>query len=237
MNYFNQKEFIQFALDHVLSHGLVDFPEEATEFSSGRWCNCKISWREVMSDVALMDILTDYVIAFTLDAGLKPLCFHAVSGGTTKLGNITQYKWAKMQQDFGVGVYPISMGREKSKERGPVEEREFSGIPRGDTIILEDVDTTVDSVLREIEKVQRVQENVVRIIGVIVLTDRLELRDDGRTAREAIENLGIFYGVLSNAFQLIIPAYEILKPKDEIARKVKAYYDRYGIKPLKLLPR
>lgn len=234
VRYFNETEFIQFALNHVLSHGVADFPEEATEFSSGRWCNCKINWRGVMNDAALMDRLSDYVIAFATDSRLHPSCFYGVSEGTSKLGVITQFKWAKRQPDFGIKPYSLPMGRGMPKERGPVEEREFAGKPRGDTVILEDVATTVDSVLKEIQRIRNIPE---KVIGVVVLTDRLELRDDGRSAREVIESLGIYYGALSDAFQLVIPAYEILKPGDEIARKVECYYDRYGIRPLRLLPR
>ncbi len=205
MGCFNQEEFIQFALDHVLSHGVVEFLEEPTEFSSGRMCHCKVNWREVMNDVALMDNLSDYVIAFSLDAGLHPDCFYGVSGGTSKIGVITQYKWAKWQPDFSIKPYSLPMGRGKPKERGPIEEREFC---------------------------RKVNANIV---GVIVLTDRLELRDDGRSAREAVEDLGVQYFALSNAFQIVVPAYEILNPREEIARKVEDYYDRYGIKPLRLL--
>src|SRR3989338_3249547 len=101
------------------------------------------------------------------------------------------------------------MGRGKPKERGPLEEREFCGIPGGDVVVLEDVITTGCSVLKEIERIRKADSNV---IGVVVLTDRLELRDDGRSAREVIESLGIYYGVLSNAFQLIVPAYKMLQP-------------------------
>src|SRR3989338_6196076 len=128
----------------------------------------------------------------------------------------------------------LPMGRGKPKERGPLEEREFCGIPEGDVVVLEDTITTGGSVLKEIERIRKANADV---IGVVVLTDRLELRDDGRSAREAVESLGVYYGALSDAFQLIVPAYEVLKPRDELARKVEDYYDRYGIKPLRLLPR
>lgn len=232
MGCFNQEEFIQFALDHVLSHGVVEFLEEPTEFSSGRMCHCKVNWREVMNDVALMDNLSDYVIAFSLDAGLHPDCFYGVSGGTSKIGVITQYKWAKWQPDFSIKPYSLPMGRGKPKERGPIEEREFCGVPEGDVVVIEDTITTGDSVLKETIRIRKVNANIV---GVIVLTDRLELRDDGRSAREAVEDLGVQYFALSNAFQIVVPAYEILNPREEIARKVEDYYDRYGIKPLRLL--
>src|SRR3989344_5714714 len=102
MEHFNQKEFIRFALDHVISHGVVDFPEYGTDFSSGRICHVKINWRGVMNNVALMDRVSDYVLAFSIDAGLNPECFYGVSEGTSKLGLITQYKWAKRQSDFDV---------------------------------------------------------------------------------------------------------------------------------------
>ena len=234
MGYFNQEEFIKFALDHVLSYGLVDFPENATEFSSGRKGHCKINWRKVMNNVALMDRVSDYVIGFALDEGLNPDCFYGVPEGTSKLGLLTQDKWAKSQPDFGVKPYSLPMGRGKPKERGPIEEREFNGIPGGDVVVLEDVATTVESVLKEIQRIRAVPE---KVIGVVVLTDRLELRDDGRSAREAVESLGVSYHALSTAFQLIPRAYQLLCPKEEIAIKVEQYYERYGIQPLKLLDR
>ena len=234
MGYFNQAEFINFAFDKIISHGLVDFPEEATEFSSGRECHCKINWRSIMNDSALMDVLSDYVLAFAADSRLHPSCFYGVPEATSKLGLITQFKWAKQQPDVGVKSYSLPMGRGKPKERGPLEEREFCGIPEGDVVVLEDTITTGGSVLKEIERIRKANADV---IGVVVLTDRLELRDDGRSAREAVESLGVYYGALSDAFQLIVPAYEVLKPRDELARKVEDYYDRYGIKPLRLLPR
>ena len=232
MEHFNQDEFIQFVLGHVISHGVVDFPEDGTDFSSGRKCHVKINWRKVMNSVALTDRVSDYILAFSIDAGLHPECFYGVSDGMSKLGIITQYKWARMQPDFEVRDYSFPMGRGKPKDRGPLEEREFCGIPGGDVVVLEDVATTAGSILKEIERIRKIPE---KVIGVVVLTDRLELRDDGRSARGAVESLGIRYFALSTAVRLIVPAYEILKPSDEIARKVEQYYERYGIQPLSLL--
>jgi len=46
----------------------------------------------------LSDKLSDYVMAFVEDSGLQPDCFYGVPEGATKLGIITQYKWAKILQ-------------------------------------------------------------------------------------------------------------------------------------------
>ena len=102
---FNQEEFNNF----ILETKVVGFFEEPIKLKSDRISNWYVNWRNVTGDVFLLDKLTDYVIAFTKDLVLQPDCFYGVPEGATKLGIITQYKWAKESRRLFSGSHAISM--------------------------------------------------------------------------------------------------------------------------------
>ena len=90
----------------------------------------------------MFDKLTDYVVSFVGGLNLKPDCFCGVPEGATKLSLITQFKWAKAQPNYGLGVYPLVMARGKAKNHGDPKDKSFIGTPKGRPIIIEDLTTT-----------------------------------------------------------------------------------------------
>ncbi|MFX0007711.1 MAG: hypothetical protein ACFFA7_10890 [Promethearchaeota archaeon] len=198
--------------------GIFDKP---IKLASGRLSYWYVNWRKITSDAYLLDVLTDYIISFISCLGLNPKCFYGVPEGGTKLGIITQYKWAKMQKNFNPGNYPISMGRGKQKEHGDPRDRLFIGLPEGEVVILEDVVTTGDSLIKTIQKLDELNIN---IISVIILTSRNELRDDGTNIKDIILQYDIPFYAMSNAIELL-PHLEM---KSEIKNNIIEYFKKYG---------
>jgi orotate phosphoribosyltransferase len=225
MKQFNQEEFNKFILDN----NVIGFFKEPVELKSGRTSSWYLNWRDIAEDVFLMNQLTDYVIAFTRDYGLEPDCFFGVHEGATKLGLLTQYKWAKDSPNYGPHTHTLAIGRGKPKDHGLPKDRYFLGYPKGKTIVLEDVATTGGSLLNTIDFLTEAE-----VIAAFALTDRMELRDDGLTVKQAVESRGISYYALSNALQLLPEAYRRLNPGQDIARAVEEEFQRYGTHRLTL---
>ena len=225
---FNQQKFNQF----ILENNVIGFFEEPITLKSGRLSFWYVNWRNVAQDVFLLDKLTDLVINFVEDLNLKPDCFYGVPEGATKLGILTQYKWAKKSSNFGLASHILPMGRGKPKDHGDLKDRFFVGMPRGETVILEDVTTTGSSLLETIEKLKITG---VKIIAAISLTNRMEKRDDGKSVKEVVEEKGIPYFQMSNVLELLPMTHQKLKPKMEIAQKVEEEFQKYGVEKLKLL--
>lgn len=227
MSGFNQEDFNSFILDQ----DVVGFHEEPVVLKSGRQANWYVNWRNVSEDVFLFDRLTDYVVSFVEDIELVPDCFCGVPEGATKLGIITQYKWAKIQPNYGLGGYPLPMLRGKTKAHGAAKDRYFLGSPKGRTIIIEDVTTTGESLIATLDYLLKMDSPVIACISV---TDRNEVRSNGKTAGEAVEERGVSYYSMSNAIDLLSEAYDKLKPGAEIADKVERYFAEYGARKIKL---
>lgn len=228
MTKFDQENFNQF----ILENNIIGFFEEPITLKSGRQSLWYINWRNIVEDVFLLDKLTDYILAFVQDLNLKPDCFYGVPEGATKLAIVIQYKFAKKSSNYGPGSHVLSMGRGKIKDHGDPKDRFFLGQPQGKVIILEDVTTTGNSL---IETIDRLKELNIQIIAAISLTNRMELRDDRKSVKEAVEEKGISYFQMSNALELLPLVYQKLKPKEEIAEKIEEEFQKYGIQKLKLL--
>ncbi len=220
---FNANKFNKFVLDN----GVIGFFRNPIMLKSGRESHWYVNWRTVTGSVYLTDKLTDFVLAFVGHNKLRPDCFYGVPEGATKLAVITQYKWAREQKDYGSGRYVLPMGRGKPKEHGELKDRYFLGMPRGKTIVVEDVTTTGDSLISAIRVLKEADVEVVAAIG---LTNRMEKRDDGKTVEQAVKELGVKYYAMSDATELLPMAYEKLQPGEEIGNKVEEYFKKYGTK-------
>lgn len=228
MSSFNQEEFNRFVLDN----GIVGFFEQPIKLKSGRMSNWYVNWRNVAEDVFLLDRLIDYVTRFTRDLGLEPDCFYGVPEGATKLGVLTQYKWAKESPNYAPHSHVLPMGRGKPKDHGAPKDKYFVGEPKGKTIVLEDVTTTGGSLLTTIDSLTEAE---IPIIAAFGLTNRMELRDDRQSVEEAVQSRRkVPYHALSNALQLLPEAYRRLNPGEQIARAIEEEFERYGVKKLKL---
>ena len=220
---FNQEIFNEF----IIRSGVIGFFEKPIKLKSERMSNYYVNWRTVLESVRLTDITSRFVIDFTESLGLEPFCFYGVPEGATKIGIITQYKHG-INSDCDI----LPMGRGKPKDHGDPKDKYFLGLPKGKTILLEDVTTTGKSLIDEIEKLQNENVDIIVAFG---LTNRNEKRDDGTTVKQAIGNYNIPYFAMSNAFELLPLAYQRQKPGEKIARAIEEEFERYGEYPLRLL--
>lgn len=196
MDRFNQETFNNF----VLESGIIGFFKEPIKLKSGKFSTWYVNWRTVAEDVYLIDKLTDFVISFVISHKLEVDTFYGVPEGASKLGVLTQYKWAKAQKNFAKGSHNLAMGRGKEKDHGDPKDRSFLAMPKGRTIIIEDVTSTGGSLIATIEKLRGLGINVV---AAIALTNRNELNDDKKTVEEVMEEKNIPYFAMSNASILL----------------------------------
>jgi len=227
MGIFNKEEFNSFVLDN----NVIGFFKEPIKLKSGRMSNWYVNWRNIAEDVFLLAKLIDYVIAFTKDLGLDPDCFYGVPEGATKLGVLTQYRWAKESSNYAPGSHVLPMGRGQPKDHGEPKDKYFIGMPKGKVIVLEDVTTTGGSLLSTIDSLK---EAGISIIAVLSLTNRMELRDDKQSVKQAVEAKGTPYYALSDALQLLPEVYRRLNPGEEIAKAIEKEFEEFGVEKLKL---
>ena len=116
------------------------------------------------------------------------------------------------------------MGRGKPKEHGAPKDKYFVGQPRGKTIIVEDVTTTGGSLLTTIDALADADVPVIAAFG---LTNRMELRDDGKSVQQAVEAKDIPYHALSSAIQLLPEAYKRSKPGENIAKAIEEEFQKW----------
>ena len=150
---FNQDEFNNFILDHKV----VGFYEQPITLKSGRTSQWYVNWRSPSADVCLTDQVAHFILTFCQKHQIFPRTFYGVPEGATKIALITQYKWARQSFQYGIKSHALTMGRGKPKEHGNQEDRYFLGLPRGETIVIEDVTTTGGSLNDAIDKLQEAQ--------------------------------------------------------------------------------
>ncbi len=227
MTKFDGKSFIRFIIDN----DVVGFFDEPVTLKSGRKSNWYVNWRSVSNDVCLVDMVADYLMDFASEKGLNPDAFYGVPEGATKLGLIATYKLAKSKSNFGIGSSPFPMGRGKPKEHGSPDDRFFIGAPKGRLVLVEDVTTTGGSLITAIEQLKEVNADIVAAVG---LTNRMEVRDDGKSVAEAVEEMDVPYYELSRATEFLPEAFERFSPGDKIMSSIEAEFKKYGVRELKI---
>ncbi len=110
------------------------------------------------------------------------------------------------------------------------EEPVYTKLPER-VVILEDVTTTGNSLLNAIDILL---ENNISVMAAVGLTNRNEIRDDGKSVAEALEERGIPYYAMSNALELLPEIYKRQKPGKEIGKLVEDYFKKYGVENIKL---
>jgi orotate phosphoribosyltransferase len=232
---FVQSEFDTFVVDNRV----IGFFEKPITLKSGRTSNWYVNWRTVVEDAFLLDQLSDYVLAYArslIQANnlATPDCFYGVPEGATKLGVITQFKWAKASTNFAKGSHVVPMGRAKPKEHGVPKDRFFVGEPRGKVVVLEDVTTTGGSLIETIDRLLTADIDVIAAFG---LTNRMERRDDGASVEAAIERIRpqrpIRYFAMSAATDLLPIVMNGQKPDARIIEAIQHEFSEFGVKPLK----
>lgn len=231
---FNQKEFNEF----VIGNEVIGFFDKEVLLASGRGSHWYVNWRKISNDAFLMDELSDYVINFVTSKGLKPDCFYGVPEGATKLGILSQYKYAKQSPDYDKGSHSLPMGRAKPKNHGDPKDKYFVGEPRGKIVYLENVTTTGASLINSCLGLLELEQK--RISCAVGLTDRMEITDKigntpaGISVKAALNSLDIPYFSMSNAEELLPLAIKKYNPNEEIIRAIEREYEQFGVKPLKL---
>ncbi|MCI5072160.1 hypothetical protein MRY82_04355 [bacterium] len=185
---FDQNAFIDF----MLKHKVVGTFDEAIQLNSGRYSNWYVNWRDIAADAYALDLLCDQVLAFCQSQDLQVDTYYGVPEGASKLGFLCQYKYAKQSSNFAPGSHVLSMGRGKVKAHGSPKDQFFLGVPKGRTLVIEDVTTTGMSLVLAIKKLKEAQ---VDVIGAIALTNRMD--DPNIDVEKELATLNVPYLCLS----------------------------------------
>jgi orotate phosphoribosyltransferase len=225
--------FVQDDFDRFIEENNVyGFFKEPITLKSGRKSNFYANWRTVVEDAFLTDKLADFVIEFAKKNNLHADTFYGVPEGATKLGVITQYKYAKLAKNFGKGSHVLAMGRAAPKDHGAPKDKFFVGEPKGKVVVIEDTTTTGGSLIKTLEGLK---EAGIEVSAVISLTNRMEKRDDNLSVKEAVEKKGPKFYNMSTATQLLPRMYKKLLPGEEIARAIEKEFEEVGVEKIKLL--
>jgi orotate phosphoribosyltransferase len=214
--------------DFVLKNEVIGFFDTPITLKSGRQSHFYVNWRRASNDAFLLDTLTDYLVAFIEQEGLNCETLYGVPEGATKTAVIAAFKLAKRSKNYAQGSHIIAMGRAKPKPHGDPADRFFIGAPKAGTYVLEDTITTGLSLFQCLDQLI---EAGIEVRGVISLTDRCEVRDDGLTAAEYLQkhyNGKISYHPLSLAPDLLAKAIKAQKPD---VRIVKALVEELRLNP------
>jgi orotate phosphoribosyltransferase len=211
---FNRNEFDYW----LISHYCIGFHEKPIILSSGRPSPYFVNLRKLTDNVPVANELLYWVAEYLEDKKLDPDYFYGVPDGATKLGILASYR---------LGEGKLVQGRKKPKTHGESADMYFIGpMGKNDHIgVFDDVITTGDTTIEETEKIGI---SGAKIDFIVSLFDRLELRDDGRTAKQALNDLGIHYDYMTAADTLIPLAFKKLNPRKEIREKVIEYLERYS---------
>ena len=223
MDWEDKSRFLEF----IIENEVVGFFNEPIKLKSGRLSNWYVNWRTIAQDAFLIDQLTDFILSFVKFLNLTPDCFYGVPEGATKLGIITQLKWAKEQSNYSKGTYLLPMGRGKLKEHGDPKDRFFLGEPKGKVIILEDTTTTAGSLITAIKSLEKID---LDIIASIVMTERNEIRDDGKNVKEILLEENVKFFAMSDALEII----PLLKPNKLQSNEIMDYFKKYGTRQIDL---
>ncbi|MFA6065118.1 MAG: hypothetical protein WC746_04725 [archaeon] len=224
---FEQSKFNAF----IEENGVYGFFKDPITLKSGRKSHFYANWRNVVEDTYLTDKLADFLLEFAKEHKMEVDTFYGVPEGATKLGVISQYKYAKSQPNFAKGSHVLSMGRAVPKDHGAPKDKFFVGAPRGKVVVIEDVTTTGGSLITTLNGLK---EAGVNVTGVISLTNRMEKRDDGLSVKEAIEKKGATFYMMSSALEMLPIMYKKLSPGKEIGEAIVKEFKEFGTQEIKL---
>ncbi len=224
---FNQIEFNEF----IEENNIYGFFEEPITLKSGRKSHFYANWRNLVEDAFLTDKLADFLIEFTKSNNIKVDTFYGVPEGATKLGIITQFKYAK-QSDCEKGSHVLAMGRVKPKDHGAPKDKFFIGKPKGKVVVIEDVTTTGGSLIKTLEFLK---ESKIDVVAVISLTNRMEKRDDGLSVKEKINEMEFKFFNMSSAIEMLPIMFKKLSPSSNIGKSIESEFEKYGVEKIKLI--
>jgi len=127
---FDQLDFNRF----IEENNIYGFFETPITLKSGRTSHFYANWRNLVEDAFLTDKLADFLIAFTKSNNVEVDTFYGVPEGATKLGIITQFKFAK-ESGWEKTSHVLAMGRAKPKDHGAPKDKFFIGTGIGDYLL------------------------------------------------------------------------------------------------------
>lgn len=220
--------------DFIIDHEIIGFFDKAITLKSGRKSHFYVNWRRATNDAFLLNELTDYIGAFLKERKVDFDSIIGVPEGASKTAILTAFKLASQAPNFDLGSHVIPMGRSKQKLHGSPEDRYFIGQPKGRTIVLEDTITTGMSLEQFIASLL---EAGIDVVGCIGLTDRMEVRNDGRSVAQFIQERfsgRVTYYKMSEATQLLPRAIQKLSPPKEIIASLQAEFEEFGVEKLRI---
>ena len=227
---FNHSEFNKF----IINHNIIGFFEQPIKLVSGRTSHWYVSWRQVFNDPYLLEKVAEWVVFYIRENKIDIECLYGVPEGATKLAVVSSLKLAQKSGNYHQGSHVIPMGRAKPKEHGNPTDRFFVGTPRGKTLVIEDTVTTGGSLMESIDKLREVG---IQVTAVLILVNRMERRDDGKTVEEAIAeryNGEVKFYTISSALELLPEIAAKQRPSVQIRESVEREFQLYGVKPIRL---
>lgn len=227
MDEFDQKEFNKF----IVNNNVVGFFPEGRTLKSGRFSYWYANCRNLQDNVGIMDKTVSFLLSFVKEKGFDFDYVYGVPEGVTKLADIANYK---LGMENNNPSQPLVIGRGKPKEHGDPKDKYFIGPAKsGDKIIVvEDVTTTGGSMLKSLDSLK---EAGIGVVAVIALVNRGEIREDGKTVAQCVEEKGSKYFSMSKANDLIPLAIEKNDLSSEFLQKFQEKYNEFAIEKINVL--
>lgn len=221
---FNQDKFNDLVINYCLG-----FSDKPRILASGKPSYWYCSWDKVLTDPFLLEKVILNIFNFVQDQNLVPDTYYGVPDGATPLGLITQFTWATSSRHYGIGSHVLSVGRKETKSHGDEDDKNFVGTPRAKTIILEDVTTTGDSLIKNgLDRVQNYAKKA-ELLAAISLTTRMSIAMRGDFNKKVQERYNANFYFMSDALLLLPEAYQRQKPGEYIGALVEEELARNGI--------
>jgi orotate phosphoribosyltransferase len=221
---FNQQEYNKF----VIENDVVGFFPQGRTLKSGRFSYWYANCRNMADTAGLADKTAGFLINFLKAKGLEFDYVYGVPEGVTKLATVINYKMGMESKNPN---QVLVIGRGKPKEHGDPKDKYFIGPAKaGDKIVVvEDVTTTGGSMLSTLDALK---EAGIEVAAVVALVNRMEIRDDGKTVAQCVEEKGSKYFSMSDADQLIPLAIEKYKPGGDFLQNFQEKYNEFAIKKI-----
>lgn len=227
MTKFNRLAFHSFLLDY----NVIGFNSNGITLKSGRTSYWYANFRNLTDTVGTAQILTRHLLDFVEDLNIKFDFFYGVPEGATKLSVLANYIWG---QNNNNPDQPLVIGRTQPKSHGDPKDRYFIGPIKKNqkVIVIEDVTTTGESLIKSIENMQNTG---LCIKASIALFNRMQKRYDNKGVMEKINEMGFEYHSLTDAYDFL-PFY-ISKTHTplELSEKIINEMNETGVKHFALL--
>ena len=219
---FNASQFHQF----IIEHHIIKLFDTPITLKSGATSHLYINWRHISNDAYLMDQLTSHVLQFVTQSDLPTIhTFYGVAEGATKLGILTQFKYAQ-QQNCSNGSHTLAMGRAKPKTHGDPTDTLFVGAPTGNICVLEDVTTSGGSLIDCVKQLQSLNMNVV---AAIALTNRNPIATNATSTKDALKALNVPYLAMSTAEALLQNYIPQATPSADVLKHIQSEYPTLSV--------